>query len=228
MSCPVWGLSNCTPGDVMAKRGWAKDILGPQEQLRGRGRWRPYRKGEPGDGREQSPLFRGEHQPGARQGRTIIPLCTHRATACGPELRREVGPRCLSGEGTGRLGDLTLFRHQGGAIVTTHVAPPCSGSVCASLAASRTSCADSVPSTKDWLGSPSPAQGPAARRGHRRPPGTHRRHLPASQQVRRPCLPCCPSAVTTWAAASLSAGSCLLSCHLPQAVPPPLVPCCSS
>ena len=64
--------------------------------------------------------------------------------------------------------------------------------LCAFLAASRPSCADSALSTAGRRGSPFPTQGPAASQGHRRPPGMHRPRPPASQQVRWPLPPCCP------------------------------------
>lgn len=96
---------------------------------------------------------------------------------------------------------------------------PRPSSVCAPLAASHTSCADSAPTTEGRRRSPFPLS-----RGHHRPPGTHRRHPSVSPQVRWPRPPCCRSAVTARAVACTSARSSLPSCHPPHSSS--LVPSC--
>lgn len=96
---------------------------------------------------------------------------------------------------------------------------PRPSSVCAPLAASHTSCADSAPTTKGRRRSPFPLS-----RGHHRPPGTHRRHPSVSPQVRWPRPPCCRSAVTARAVACTSARSSLPSCRPPHSSS--LVPSC--
>nr|XP_030715766.1 E3 ubiquitin-protein ligase CHFR isoform X4 [Globicephala melas] len=58
------------------------------------------------------------------------------------------------------------------------------------MSVSRTSCADSAPSTAGRRGGPFPAQGPAVSQGHRRPLGMHHRRPPASRQPRTTCVPC--------------------------------------
>lgn len=95
--------------------------------------------------------------------------------------------------------------------------------LCAPLAASHMSCADSAPTTEDRWGSPFPLS-----KDHRRPLGRHRPHPSVSQQVRWPRPPCCRSTVTTRAVACTSASFPLLFCRLPQLAPPPLIARCSS
>lgn len=132
------------------------------------------------------------------QAGTLCPsLCTHCVAADGAELRREEGPVGLgvwvcSRKGWGMVA--TTHTHKSGC----HATPAHSRSASSFPAASHTLCADSAPSTEGKRGSPFPAQDPAASQGHPRPRGTHRQHLPVSQQVRQPRLPCCCSAVAIW------------------------------
>lgn len=83
MSCPVWGLSGCAPGDVTPERRVGERRSGPQEQLSGQSTGHRTGKGA-GDGREQSsltPAVSGRALMGAGRGRSILPLRTRWATA---------------------------------------------------------------------------------------------------------------------------------------------------